>query len=500
MMSGVSRAVILQPRICFPSFSSMKILSFLQALAFALLPLLPLQAADAVKPNVLFILVDDYGARDLGCYGASLYETPNMDRLAQSGARFTQAYVAYPRCVPSRFAYFTGKHPSRVAGNPQVEPEHDSVIAQPFKAAGYATFFCGKWHIGTGAAAPEQVGFDTVRATGGGGAGATRSHFAPYAVERRTGGGNMSQAAITDLDDAREGEYLTDRLTTETMKFIAAHKDKPFFAVLSHYAVHTPIEAKKDLTERYQAKLAGMPLPAVTFEKESAGENLVVQNNATYAAMIDSVDQGVGRLLKQLQELGIDDRTIVVLASDHGGLSARGNKREVATSNRPLRAGKGHLYEGGLRIPLIVRWPGHTQPGREITSPVSSLDLFPTLLDMAQLKKPAAFRGDGLSLAGLLTGGKAPARDTFYWNNPAPRPTSTADWLSSAIRVGDLKLIEFPEQKQVELYDLSKDAGEATNLAEARPADAARLLAQLQAWKKSVVERKSAKKAVKGAE
>jgi arylsulfatase A-like enzyme len=463
----------------------MKILPLFLALACLLV--VPVSAADAVKPNILFILVDDFGARDLGCYGSALYETPHLDRLAQSGARFTQAYTAYPRCVPSRFAYFTGKHPARIpGGSPHVEPGRDVVVAQPFKAAGYATFYAGKWHIGTDAAAPEKVGFDTVVATGGGAAGATRSHFAPYAKQRRPGGGNEKEAAITDLADAPEGEYLTDRLTTETMKFIAANKDRPFFAVLAHYAVHTPIEAKADLTKRYREKIAGQPAPATAYEKESAGENLVVQNNATYAAMIASTDEGVGRLLDQLKQLGIDDRTIIVLASDHGGLSARGNQREVATSNRPLRAGKGHLYEGGLRIPFLVRWPGHTKPGREIATPVSSLDLFPTFLDMAQLPAPAGFRGDGLSLAGLLSGGAAPGRDSFYWNNPAPRPTQTADWLSSAIRVGDWKLIEFPEQKKIELYDLSQDAGESTNLAEQRPADAARLLAKLNSWKREV--------------
>lgn len=473
--------------------------TLLQFLALSGLSLASVTAADAVKPNVLLILVDDFGSRDLGCYGSALYETPHMDQLAQSGVRFTQAYTAYPRCVPSRFAYFTGKHPARVpGGSPHVEPGRDIVIAQPFKSAGYATFYAGKWHIGTDNAAPEKVGFDTVIATGGGAAGATRSHFAPYAKQRRPGGGNEKEAAITDLDDAPAGEYLADRLTTETMKFIATNKDRPFFAVLAHYAVHTPIEAKPDLTARYRTKLAGLPAPAVTFEKESAGENLVVQNNPTYAAMIASTDEGVGRLLAHLQKLGIDDRTIIVLASDHGGLSARGNQREVATSNRPLRAGKGHLYEGGLRIPLLVRWPGHTPPGRTIATPVSSLDLFPTLLDMAGLTPPADFRGDGLSLAGLLAGGAAPVRDTFYWNNPAPRPEQTADWLSSAIRVGDWKLIEFPEQKRLELYDLSKDVGESTNLAEQRPDDTARLLAKLNTWKREVGLDKPGRSRAKG--
>lgn len=474
---------------------------------FVLIPLLiPLLAAAADKPNVLFILVDDFGSRDPSCYGSSLYETPNMDRLAASGATFTQAYVAYPRCVPSRFGIFTGKHPARVQGekdSPHVEPDRDATIGQAFKAAGYSTFYCGKWHLGEGASNPDKVGFDTIVTAGA--AGATRSFFAPYTVSKSKG--HDEKDAIVGLDDAPEGEYLTDRLTHETMKFIEANSRaerdslpetarragaaapgnvKPFCAVLAHYAVHTPIEGKKHLTKRYEEKLTTMPKPAVEWEKESAGENLLVQNNATYAAMIESVDHGVGRLLNQLKKLGLEDNTIVVLASDHGGLSARGGKREVATSNRPLRAGKGHLYEGGLRIPFMIRWPGTVKPGTEIATPVSTLDLMPTLTDMAGIALPDKAGTDGLSLVNLLQTGAAPARDTFYWHNPAPRPSSTADWFSSAIRVGDLKLVDFPTENKIELYDLANDPVESKNLAETRPHDRDRLLAKLNAWRKEV--------------
>jgi arylsulfatase A-like enzyme len=442
----------------------------------------------AEKPNVLFILVDDFGSRDLGCYGSTLYETPNMDRLAASGAKFSQAYVAYPRCVPSRFAIFTGRHPARVQGvkdSPHVEPERDATIGQAFKAAGYSTFYCGKWHLGEGASNPDKVGFDTIVAAGA--AGATKSHFAPYNTPRKKGGGGGDEKDdIVGLEAAPPDENLTDRLTEETMKFIESSQDKPFFAVLAHYAVHTPIEAKKHLTRRYEDKLANLPRHAVEFEKESAGENLLVQNNATYAAMIESVDHGIGRLLNQLKKLGLEDRTIVVLASDHGGLSARGGRREVATSNRPLRAGKGHLYEGGLRIPLLVRWPGTVKPATEIATPVSTLDLMPTLTAMAGIAPPTRAGTDGLNLVPLLKEGAAPARDTFFWHNPAPRPASTGDWFSSAIRVGDLKLLHFPERDHSELYDLAADPGESKNLAEARAADRDRLLAKLGAWRKEV--------------
>jgi arylsulfatase A-like enzyme len=450
------------------------------SLLFAFCP-----ALFAAQPNVLFILVDDFGSRDLSCYGSALYETPNMDRLAASGAKFTQAYVAYPRCVPSRFAIFTGKHPARVQGekdSPHVEPDRDATIGQAFKAAGYSTFYCGKWHLGEGASNPDKVGFDTIVAAGA--AGATRSFFAPYTVSKAKG--HDEKDAIVGLDDAPEGEYLTDRLTQETMKFIEANKDKPFCAVLAHYAVHTPIEAKAHLTKRYEEKLATLPKPAAEWEPESAGENMLVQNNATYAAMIQSVDNGIGRLLNQLKKLDLEDNTIVVLASDHGGLSARGGKRGVATSNRPLRAGKGHLYDGGLRIPLLVRWPGTVKPGTEIATPVSTLDLMPTLTAMAGIAKPEKAGTDGLSLANLLQTGTAPERDTFYWHNPAPRPTSTGDWFSSAIRVGDLKLVHFPTEKKIEIYDLATDPGESKNLADARPKDRDRLLAKLNAWRQEV--------------
>lgn len=459
---------------------------FVSAVAFVLCFALT-NAASAERPNILFILVDDFGARDLSCYGSALYETPNMDKLAASGAKFTQAYVAYPRCVPSRFAIMTGKLPARVQGvkdSPHVEPGRDTTFGAAFKEAGYATFYCGKWHLGEGASNPDKVGYDTIVAAGA--AGATRSHFAPYTKSQKEGGGHEEKDAIVGLDDAPEGEYLTDRLTDETIRFIQAHKEKPFCAVLAHYAVHTPIEAKKHLTKRYQTKLAAMPKAAVEFEKESAGENSLVQNNATYAAMIESVDHGIGRLLNTLDRIGIAENTIIVLASDHGGLSARGGKREVATSNRPLRAGKGHLFDGGLRIPLLVRWPGHTKPGTEITTPVITTDLFPTFLDMAGLPLRPQEHLDGLSLAPLLQGGPAPARSTFYWHNPAPRPTSTGDLFSSAIRDGDLKLVEFPEENRIELYDLTTDLEEAHNLASTRPADTRRLLEKLHTWKTEV--------------
>jgi arylsulfatase A-like enzyme len=463
----------------------------LSAIALAASALLAAEASpDTTKPNILFILVDDFGWRDLTCYGSALYETPNMDRLAASGARFTQAYASYPRCVPSRFSMMTGKSPARLQGNSDglhITPGRDKTIGQALQAAGYATFFCGKWHLGDGESSPKQNGFTDTFAAGT--AGATRSHFAPYNTAKRGGGGGANaeeKAPVPDVDNAPEGEYLTDRLTAETAKWIRAHKDQPFFAVLAHYAVHTPLEGKEELTAKYREKLKGQKLPEQVWEKESAGENLTVQNNPTYAAMVQSTDESVGKLMNLLDELNLVSNTIVVLSSDHGGLSARGNTRQVATSNRPLRAGKGHLYEGGLRVPLIVRWPGAVKAGTVFEQLVIGTDLFPTFLEMAGLALQPKDHTDGRSWAGALRGAQPAMERTLFWHNPAPRPNSTADWFSSALRDGNLKLVEFPETNRVELYDLTTDLGEAKNLAEQQPDNTKRLQQKLYRWQQEV--------------
>ncbi len=443
-------------------------------------------AVPARQPNLLWIIVDDLGWRDLGCYGSTLYETPNIDRLASEGARFTQAYAVYPRCVPSRFGMLTGKHPARFQGSSdgtKIEPGRDRTIGSALADAGYATFFCGKWHLGDGEHAPGRNGFDTTIAAGA--AGATGSHFAPYNQTRRTG--HTTEAPLDGLDDAPEEEYLADRLTEETIKFVRNQSpDQPFFAVLAHYAVHTPLEAKRELIDHYQQQLDARPKPEIVMEPESAGENQVVQNNPVYAGMVDSVDQGVGRLLECLDQQGLSDNTIVVLTSDHGGLSARGNNRQLATSNRPLRAGKGHLYEGGLRIPLIIRWPQLGPAGREIDTQVVGTDFFPTFLEMAGLALEPTAHVDGVSFAETLRDTESTSERPLFWHNPAPRPSSTGDLYSSAVRVGDWKLVDFPEEERTELYHLSNDLGEGTNLAEENAEQAAALQDQLDRWKANV--------------
>jgi arylsulfatase A-like enzyme len=360
---------------------------------------------------------------------------------------------------------------------------HEASLGQALKDGGYTTFFCGKWHLGGGADTPDHHGFDFNIA--GGAAGATRSHFAPYTVSRRAT--QETGALVLGLDDAPKDEYLADRLTTETVKFLRGHTNQPFFAVLAHYAVHTPIEGRQAYAARYQQKLKKNPPPrGPAWEKESAGQNKLKQDHPVYAAMIQSVDEGVGKILNTLDELGIADHTIVVLTSDNGGLSSRGGSREMATSNRPLRAGKGHIYEGGIRLPLIVRWPGVTQPGRVTDVPVIGTDYYPTFLEIAGLRLRPTQHLDGTSFVGVLKGTAPKGERALFWHNPAPRPGSTADLFSSAIREGNFKLIDFYVEKRVELYDLSSDLGERHNLMDAMPSKGKELLDKLNAWRSEV--------------
>ncbi len=456
--------------------------------------------ATAAQPNILMIVVDDLGAHDLGCYGSTFHETPEIDKLAQRSILFTRAYTAYPRCVPARFALLTGKHPTafqRDKDSVKVEPTRDTTIGQAFTQAGYQSFYAGKWHLGEGASHPSKVGFTTTIAAGA--AGATRSHFAPYTESRGKGGKESSgggseedkdKAAIEGLEEAPRDESLTERLTAETSNFIQANQKKPFCAVLAHYAVHTPLQAKTADKQHFEEKLAKLPKNKGTgYEPESAGENLLFQQNATYAGMLKEVDTGVGKLVAQLTKLGLLENTVIIITSDHGGLSARGNSREVATSNRPLRAGKGHLYEGGLRVPLLVHFPEQIQKSVKVGLPVSLLDVFPTLLELAKLPPPASTKLDGTSFANLLTGSsgnKLQLSRALFWHNPAPRPNSTADFFSSALLHPPYKLVHFPGENRTELYNLTLDVGERTDLSSKEPKIVEHYMEMLHAWREEV--------------
>jgi len=417
----------------------------------------------AARPNIVFVLADDMGWTDLGCCGSKFYETPNIDRLAAQGMRFTDAYSACTVCSPSRACILTGQYPARlhitdwIAGHKRpfaklrvpdwtlrLSPEIPNV-ARVLKSAGYATASIGKWHLGPENCWPDRQGFDLN--VGGCDKGQPPSYFAPY--------------RIPTLTDGPDGEFLSERLTSEALTFIERNKGKPFFLYLPHYAVHTPIQAKPAVIAKYKAR-----------QDKSAPHH-----NPGYAALVESVDDSVGRLMRKLEELGLADHTIVVFTSDNGGLIG-------CTSNAPLRAGKGSAYEGGVRVPLIVKWPGVAKPGSANHTPVIGADFFPTLLAMAGVRGPQSHTVDGESLVPLLRQSGTLARDTLYWHYPHYHPGGATPY--GAIREGAFRLVEFYEDNRVELYDLSDDIGETKDLAASRPEKAAALRKRLAEWRTRV--------------
>jgi len=425
------------------------------------------------KPNIVLILVDDLGWTDLSCQGSTFYKTPHIDRLAQEGMRFTNAYSACTVCSPTRAALLTGQYPARlhitdwIEGHkrPQAKlrvpdwtmhlPHETTTIAEELKSHGYATALMGKWHLGDEEYGPTKHGFDLN--LGGNDRGQPPSYFFPY--ERQN-------IKLPGLEQGKDGEYLTDRLTDEAVAWIEQQQDRPFFLYLPHYTVHTPIQAKKDLAEKYQA----------------AVDPSSPHQNAAYAAMIDSLDQSVGRIMDKLRELKLDQDTIFVFTSDNGGLIN-------ITSQPPLRAGKGSAYEGGVRVPLIVRFPPQVKPGVTSEEPVITMDLVPTLLDLAGLNKvrqPDDRGGvDGVSLTPLLAGKSSTLdRDAIYWHYPHYHPGGATPY--SALRSGDYRLVEFFEDGRTELYNVRKDVGEQNDLARQEPEKREELHRKLIAWRQKV--------------
>jgi arylsulfatase A len=434
------------------------------------------------RPNFVFILVDDLGWRDVGFMGSRFYETPQIDRLAAGGMVFTQAYAAAAVCSPTRASILTGRYPVRmgitdwirarrdggeigpVRRNPDGYDENpgfklrtprnalfmdlgEITIAESLRAAGYATGHIGKWHLGQDEFLPGNQGFDVN--VGGADIGHTESYFDPYLNE---------EAPIPSLAPRRTGEYLTDRLADEACGFIRAHKDRPFYLNLCHYAVHLPLQAKDGDVARFRAK------PVVDGQKDPV-----------YAAMIKSVDDSVGRVLAVLDELGLAERTCVFFFSDNGGLYP-------VTDNAPLRMGKGFPYEGGIREALAVRWPGTVPAGERRDVQVSSIDFFPTILQLAGCRPPADRTIDGLDLSAVLRGLRRGLRErTLYWHFPhywsgdRVRP-----W--SAVRSGDWKLIRFYEDGREELYNIAGDESESNDLAAAKPGIVESLGRRLDAW------------------
>lgn len=451
--------------------------------------LFALAAPAATRPNIVFILADDLGWSDLSSYGSSFYETPNLDRLAAQGVRFTQAYAACSVCSPTRASLLTGRYPARVGitdwitGRPDRPdqklarapllnqlPLEEVTLAEVFHAAGYHTGFIGKWHLGEDAKYfPDRQGFDVNIA--GCGKGHPPSYFSPY--------------GIPTLTDGPAGEHLDDRLTNEAIKFVgeAAAKRQPFLLYLAHYALHTPLQAKPELIAKYQAKLAAhaMPAPAIAQHPQD-GNTRAVQSHPTYAAMVESLDTSVGRLVAKLDELGLRENTIIIFTSDNGGLStAEGSP----TSNLPLRAGKGWAYEGGVREPLIVSWPRHLPAGRTSDAIVTSPDFFPTILDLAGLPTEPRLHVDGASFApGLRDPAVRPADRPIYWHYP--HYSNQRGKPHGAVRSGRWKLIEWFEDGRTELFDLELDPGEAHDLSRAQPALAQEMLRQLRTWREQV--------------
>ncbi len=465
---------------------SPRLLSFLPLLAAALLGA-PLSAQEPPPPpNFVFFLADDLGWTDLGVTGSSYYDTPSLDALAASGVRFTDAYAACPVCSPTRVSIMTGKYPARLAttdyfGAAQPEkwkrntpllpapyldrmPLEETTLAEALKQAGYATFFAGKWHLGPEGWWPEDQGFDVNRGgiTRGGPYGGDK-YFSPYGNPR--------------LEDGPEGEHLPARLAAETVAFAEEHRDQPFLAYLSFYSVHTPLIGRADLVEKYRARKQERGLEA-EWGTEGARKVRLVQEHAVYAAMVEAMDAAVGDVLAGLERFGLADRTVVLFMSDNGGLST---SEGHPTSNLPLRAGKGWLYEGGIREPMIIRWPGVTAAGRVCETPVTSTDFYPTLLEMAGLPARPEQHLDGVSLVPLLRGEQgAGAERALYWHYPhygnqGGRP-------GAVVREGEWKLIRWFGEEQVELYNLSRDPGETMDAAGVELARTAVLSGQLDRW------------------
>jgi arylsulfatase A-like enzyme len=427
------------------------------------------------RPNIVFILADDLGYTDVACYGSAYYETPNIDRLAAEGMRFTDGYTCGPNCQPTRAALLSGQYgprtgvytvgninrfnwqtrPLRPVENVTRLPLDKVTIANTLKQAGYATGMFGKWHLGKGPEHhPSKRGFDEAIESSG-------RHF------------NFPTDPKTDYP---EGQYLADFLTDRAIDFIELHQGEPFFLYLPHFGVHSPHQAKKELIKRFKKK------PAANGH-----------HDPTYAAMIASVDESVGRIVAKLDELGLAENTLVIFSADNGGVGGyqrAGLNKEGITDNAPLKGGKGMLYEGGVRVPYIFRWTGKIEPGQTNATPIISVDLYPTLAEIAGADLPPDYTLDGSSYAGILLGnGQSSGRNPLYWHFPGYLGAGAGKWRTmpvSTIRDGDWKLMEWLEDGRRELYNLADDIGEQKNLVESEPERAHQLHEKLLAWRDSV--------------
>lgn len=465
----------------------MKLLSFessevLESIGRSLLAILFLgitvNKLEASPKNIVLILVDDLGWMDLGCQGSSYYQTPNIDKLAEEGVRFTNAYAACAVCSPTRASILTGKYPARLLltdwlpsgrWDPKAKliegrkirglPVEEFTLAEALRAANYKTVHIGKWHLGSEPfCLPEHHGFDVNIA--GNAHGAPGQYFFPYQ-------GNWSipttphRARWNVLQEGKPGEYLTDRLTEEAVSVIKQSGDRPFFLYFPHYGVHSPLQAPEEITKKYER---------IPKEKR--------QGKPVYAAMVESIDNSVGQVVRTLRSVGKEDNTIIIFTSDNGGFYK-------ATSNAPLRANKGAYYEGGIRVPLIIKWPGVSVAGRVVDEPVISNDLYPTCLTGAEIPLKPQQHQDAVDLTPLLSQKDELTRSSLFWHFPHYN-SHPSSYPSSVIRKGEWKLIESFDPASVELYHLSEDLGETKNVAESLPEQRDALLAELEAWRISV--------------
>lgn len=444
-----------------------------------------LAKASAPKPNIIIINVDDLGWSDLGCYGSDYYETKHIDRLAREGVKFTKAYAAAAICSPTRAALLTGKYPARVCITDWIRAEFQGgivpsfgknpteYVSQPGKSLknppnplfleltemtsaeylqkqGYITCHVGKWHLGPEQWYPTSQGFNVNIA--GSDLGQPPSYFDPYVNSN-----NGKSYNIPTLVPRKEGEFLTDRLGDEVVAFVKKNANRPFFISWNPYAVHTPIQGKKELIEKYNKK---------------KGDN---HKNPVYAALIESLDDNVGKLVRCLDSLNLSQNTLLIFTSDNGGLMP-------VTSNLPLRSGKGYPYEGGLRVPLIVKWPGITKAGTLVDEPVITMDIFATILDATGKRKKIS--NDGLSLLPLFRDANHRFSRDLFWHFPHYREEDVVPY--SIIRSANYKLIKYYDGTKNELYDLAKDPAEANNLYDSKTKEAKKLESNLISWLKKV--------------
>lgn len=433
-----------------------------------------LQAAEPARLNVILFVIDDLGRNDIGCYGSKYHRTPHLDAFAKTAVQFQDYYAACPVCSPTRASIMTGKYPARLnltdwlpgrgdlpaqrLKRPVINnhlPLEEVTIAEGLAKAGYVNGHIGKWHLGGDGFGPREQGFHVNIA--GDHTGTPLSYFAPFK--------NNQGRVMPGLEQAKDGEYLPDRLAVEAEKFLDANREKPFFLYLPHYSVHTPMRAKQELVDGY-----------------AKGGRPGSQNNPVYAAMVQSMDEAVGRVLKKVEQLGLADRTAIFFTSDNGGLSVVEGQNTPATSNAPLREGKGYLYEGGTRVAMLARVPGITKAGGQTRALAASVDLFPTIMDICNVNNSVKI--DGVSLKEVLANPQKVTDRALYWHYP--HYSNQGGRPGSAIRQGAMKLIEFAEDGRTELFDLEKDQSENRNLAQDKPEVVKELLAKLNQWRKEV--------------